>query len=467
MEAPLRAALLVVASLGASLGAGCFVSEGDCVQRGVSVTPCTVQLRPGQTAVLTARVPGAPGEPVDWIVPEAALGAFTLQADGNRLTMISKSNVPANFPVQASSQAEPSFYGGAVVGQSSATFSSQPPPFFFFGGGLPVGTKAGATAVGGNLYFVAYADALAPLRQESDNRFLKRYNLANNQLSADIPDQFLLFDGPNAPIRPNVAADCAGNAYWIDLLNLPNEYVLRRLRAGSNVVETRPFLNGSVPQFLEIETRSIAVGCQGQIFFVGDDAARRSLWFVTAFGSDPEPVEVPELDDFAFSYLSLAVDEEGRLVAGADFVDGAPLVRLILELVPARLGDSTALRWEGRVDSTFVVDDTLGGVGTLALDRRGAIYAARDEFGKAGDGFGTLSAHNALGETIYVLRDYIYVCPSGCSVPDCGEKVPFNDIQWIGVGEEGRLRAIVRPVADGGLPAPCQESVRLLLLDPQ
>ncbi len=459
------------------LASGCFVSGSDCVQQGVTVTPCTIQLRPGQTAVLEARIPGAPAEPVSWFVPEAA-GILEASANGNRLVLISISNVSASIPVQATSDTDSSLYGGSVIGVSAATFGGLPPPLFVFGGGFPVGTKAGATAVGGNLYFVAYADSLASAQAtssfqpgESTNRFLKRYTLAGNQLSVDVPDQFLFFTGPDAPIVPNVVADCAGNAYWIDLATLPNGYVLRRLAAGSNTVEERPFLVNQTPRFQSMSPRTLAVSCQGEIFFIAEELSFVSLWRLASFFAPPEPVSVPELDDFAFVYESLAVDEAGRLLAATRFPDGAggfpALVRLIVRAVPGKSGEPTDLILVGEPDPVFVADDGLGGVSTFALDRHGAVYAARVALTPLGDPLaGVLSVHNTRGDLVYLLDRYPLQCPPACSDPACGTDVPFTDIQWLGVATDGRLR-IVDALRDPDPLPGCDESVRLVLLEPQ
>lgn len=461
----------------ALFGTGCFVSESDCVQQGVSVTPCTLQLRPGQTAVIDARIPGAPNELVSWFVPEAA-GILDISPNGNRLVLISVANVPASIPVQATSDLDENLYGGAVIGLSPATFGSSPPPIFISGGGFPVGTKAGATAVGGNLYFVAYADSLAPLQLqdsfapgEATNRFLKRYTLVGSQLTADIPDQFEFFTGPNALIFPNVVADCAGNAYWIDLEALPNRFVLRRLMAGSNTVEERPLLIDQVPQFSAINTRTLAVSCQGELYFIGEDSSDVQLFRLASFFSQARPVEVLDLLEFPFEYRTLAVDEVGRLLAAAPFPDvsggNPPLARLIVSSIPDPDGEPGDTILVAQSDPIFTPDDNLGGVAAFALDRHGAIYASRVILPPGDPPFaGQITVHNTRGALVYMLDRYTLECPSTCAAPACGTEIPFADILSLGVSTDGRLRIIDAVLDPAPLPG-CDQSVRLILLDPQ
>lgn len=241
----MNARLLIGGLIGLGCGS-CFVSEGECVQRGVQVTPCAISVRAGQTLVLQASVPGDPSAPVIWELAEATEDAFEGEENGNQIVLISKRNVQGVYPVQATSADNPSLYGGTAVGVSSATFGGQAPPIVMFGGDFPVTGRVGATAAGGERYYVAYAAnppsgspqdstgqgpeigmASAPASfvevhphagpSPATNYFVKQFDAGTNQLLVSLSGQFLSFTGQaTSVVAPNIEADCHGTGYWID-----------------------------------------------------------------------------------------------------------------------------------------------------------------------------------------------------------------------------------------------------------
>lgn len=452
---------ILALSAGLSL-ASCFVSEGDCVTNGVVVEPCLVSAKAGQTIVLRAAVVGAPSEPINWFLPPSAESAFSKVATDNELTLVSLQNVPGSYAIQASSRTDPLTYGGSVVGVGSASFSSQPPPFVVFGGDFPGGNTYGATAVGGNLYYVAYANTApslaAPpgsslLPPPSTNFFVKQYGLATNALLADIPGQFLQFTSPSGPIVPNIAADCAGNGYWIDVASsgLPN-YVLRKLGPGSTTATER-----SLGAFSQFAFQAFAVGCDGAIYFVarpvGFNAAE--LFLLTSF--DGVLTRVRTLPDFLAPVVdALAVDVNGRLLAGDRNPDGSPA---IFRLVVDRLAPGGPV---ATLDTSFASVGDLSGATALASDAAGVVYGALDN----GDGTSRIAAFNELGAEIYSIDTYAYFCPGTCANPLCDTQIPFTQILSLGASPGGALRAFDGPDTST-LPAECQEALRFVLIDPQ
>jgi len=444
------------------VASGCFVSESDCVQRGVVVEPCTIQAKAGQTIVLTAGIPGAPNEPVDWILPASVASAFSVTAQPNQLTLVSLQNVPGTYPIQASSQTDPTTYGGSAVGVSSAAFSSQPPPFVYFGGDLPVGSKASATAAGGNLYYVAYAGVGSFLPPESSlvgptaNFFVRQYSLATNQLLREISGQFTTFAGTQTatPIIPNVAADCAGNGYWVDYVpGSPPNYVLRRLGADGSGPQEQ-----SLGDFVTFEFQTLSVACDGSIYYIGDPVGGQSqpeLFRIASFGSVPSIVLVtpPEI---AFFTDSLVVDPEGRLIGGSSSGSGVvPAVARLLVDASSKGAPVAAL------DPTFVADIPAPFVQDVAVDGLGVVYAAIS--GKSGP---SVAALNSIGTVVYQISSYEYFCPSGCVLPTCGSQIPFTDILSLTAAPNGSLRVVDDPDTSN-FTGSCVEGVRLVLIDAQ
>lgn len=341
----------------AALASSCFVSEGECTQAGLQVDPCTVSARAGQTIVIQAAPPGAPDSPVDFILPESAATAFAIQSEPNRLTLVSTQNVTGFFPVQATSQVDETKTGGATVAVAQANFGSTPPPFVLFGGDFPVGTKASATAAGGNLYYVAYADSSSSALGAGNplNNFVRQYDVNTNQLLAQATDQFLSFGSKAAPVvvAPNVAADCQGFGYWVDS-DAKNGYVLRRLAPRSQVVNEQVL--GSYDSF-RLDT--LSVGCDGDLYFVASRAAQ------TGFDG---PV------------LAAKVQPDGAVVLSGDFTsfNGVPCGRIV-RLLPS-----------GQRDSSF-------NVGGLGADARVSALAVQPD-GKivAGGEFTTFNGQTAL-----------------------------------------------------------------------
>jgi hypothetical protein len=74
---------------------------------------------------------------------------------------------------------------------------------------------------------------------------------------------------------------------------------------------------------------------------------------------------------------------------------------------------------------------------------------------------------NSLGAEFYRESSYQLACASGCSAPACGESVSFTRISSLGIAANGALRIIDDIAADPDLPVECQESVRIVVLDPQ
>lgn len=271
--------ILLVAALAAA-STSCFVSEGgqvpnECLQNGILVDPCVVNARAGQTVELAGSIAGAPGAPVDWILPKSAADAFDIVAEPNRLTLVSKQNVDSIFPVQASDPADSARFSGASIQVARADFSNTPPPFVLFGGDLPVGSKSSATAAGGNLYYVAYADSAAPFAATGGaglgtglNFYVQQFEVGTNRLLATISGQFLGFDDPQAslPIVPNVAADCDGNGYWVDV-DPALGYVLRKLAPGATNYEQQ-----ALGAYSELRLDTLSVACDGTLYFVGQTA---------------------------------------------------------------------------------------------------------------------------------------------------------------------------------------------------
>jgi len=255
----------------ASLASSCFVSEGECESRGVRLDPCQLSARAGQTVVIEATVDGAPEAPVNWILPAAIADAFTVQAEPRRLTLIGRQNVSAVFPLQASAVGDDTRLGGAALQVNSASFGSAPPPFVLFGGDFPVGSEATATAAGGNLYYVAYADSSGGLSAQGEaqgpptNFFVRQLDIRTNQLLASVGDQFLEFTGSGQGlIEPNIAADCEGNGYWVDY-DPRRGYVLRRLAPGAATADER-----LLGEFVDFRLGTLAVACGGEIHYVAE-----------------------------------------------------------------------------------------------------------------------------------------------------------------------------------------------------
>ena len=264
----------LAALVAASLAGSCFVSEGECESRGVHLDPCQLSARAGQTVVIEATVDGAPEAPVNWILPAAIADAFTVQSEPRRLTLIGRQNVSAVFPLQASAVGDDTRIGGAALQVNSASFGSAPPPFVLFGGDFPVGSEATATAAGGNLYYVAYADSsgglssLGPPPGPPANFFIRQLDIRTNQLLASVGDQFLQFTGSGqGVIEPNVAADCDGNGYWVDY-DPTRGYVLRRLALGAVEPDERV-----LGEFLNFRLGTLSVACDGAIYFVAEASA--------------------------------------------------------------------------------------------------------------------------------------------------------------------------------------------------
>lgn len=265
---------LLIAVLAAAT-TSCFVSESgqvanNCLQNGILVDPCVVNARAGQTVELAGSIAGNPGAPVDWILPQSAADAFDVVAEPNKLTLVSKQNVTAVFPVQASDPADSARFSGASIQVSRADFANTPPPFVLFGGDLPVGSKSSATAAGGNLYYVAYADSNPPgsVVGAPLNFYVQQYETSTNRLLATVVGQFLDFNDPQAalPIVPNVAADCAGNGYWIDV-DPALGYVLRKLAPGATTYE-QVALGG----YTQLRLDTLSVACDGALYFIGQTA---------------------------------------------------------------------------------------------------------------------------------------------------------------------------------------------------
>jgi len=442
--------------------AACFVSESDCVQRGVVVDPCSIQAKAGQTIVLTAEIPGAPNEPVDWIVSASVLSAFDVTSQPNRLTLVSLQNVPGVYPIQASSQTDPLMYGGSAVGVSSATFSSQAPPFVYFGGDLPVGSKASATSAGGNLYYVAYAGVGTFLAPESNlvgptaNFFVRQYSLATNQLLREISGQFTGFLGTQTltPIIPNVAADCAGNGYWVDFVNgVPPDYVLRRLGADGSGPQEQ-----SLGQFTTFEFQTLSVACDGAIYYIGDPVGGLSepvLFRIAAFGSPPAPVLVtpPEL---VLSTDSVVLDAQSRLIFGSSTGGGglSGISRLVVD--PFSAGGPIAV-----LDPTFNADTGGQSVFDVAVDGFGVVYAAT-----TGNSGPSIAALNSMGTLVYEITSYEYFCPNACVLPICGTEIPFTVILSVAAAPNGALRIVDDPDTSN-LPGSCVQALRFVLIDPQ
>jgi len=264
-------AALVVASLAGS----CFVSEGECPSNGITLTPCQLSSRAGQTVVVEATIAGgsAPAS-VNWILPSTVGEAFTVFAEPSRLTLIGRQNVSAVFPVQANLAEDGTRSAGASLQVRATNFGSAPPPFVLFGGDFPVGSEATATAAGGNLYYVAYADSsgglssLGTAQGPPTNFFIRQLDIRTNQLLASVGDQFLQFTGSGqGVIEPNVAADCDGNGYWVDY-DPARGYVLRRLAPGAAVPDER-----LLGEFLDFRLGTLSVACDGAIYFVAEASA--------------------------------------------------------------------------------------------------------------------------------------------------------------------------------------------------
>jgi len=438
----------------------CFVSPGDCVQEGVQVDPCFVAARPGQTLTLNATVIGAPTAAVQWEVSSATNAAFAIQPNGNSLTLISQQNTQGSFSVTARSLDNETIRGGSVITTKPAGFNPQPSPFVFTGGPTPnrnfIGT---ATASGGGVYYVAYADFNSPdfpavggAPPPAVNHFVKQFDLQTNVVLGEVPDQFDGFGG--GTIVPNIAADCAGNGYWIDdrcLDGCNGDYALFQLAPGSST-PVQPQFN--FPSNTTPETDTLTVGCDGAIYFVASVSRNQILYTIPVYGDQPIPIVVTGRQSFAFFVDCLAVDFQGRLLAGDENQDGSePLQRLLLG--PVIGGVITAT-----VDTDFTPGLTESeGVSSIAVDPSGIVYATV---------FGTqVRAFNELGDPVYTVSSYLHLCPSGCTSADCNTIVPFQDIQSIAVTANGGLRVlddVSIPVTD---PAPCQETVRLILIDPQ
>lgn len=435
-------ALVAVLALGA-----CFVSEGDCVQNGIVVQPCAINARAGQTVVLRAAVVGAPEEPIDWILPASAGAAFAVSTTDNSITLISLQNVSASYPIQASSRTEDSVYGGSVVGVGSATFGSQPPPFVLFGGDLPVGSKAGATAAGGNLYYVAYASSELFVGG-SPNFFVKQYDLATNALLADIPGQFSLFDGTGAsPIFPNVEADCQGNGYWVDRLNDQNQtIVLRRLAPGATTPDQQVL--GDNTTIASFVLPSLSVSCTGRIYFLMEPQGQSLplLFRIDAFGSTPFEVITPS---FSFqSTPAMAIDGLGRLLFADNSGEGPPVNRWLVTEEPFPAANP---------DPSFV-PTTVARTDHVTVDGAGVIYYVLNAQ--------EIVAMNELGGDVYSIDRYDLYCPEGCTEVLCDTPIPFTRIVSIDAAPNGALRVIDDPDTST-LPAACGESLRFVLIDPR
>lgn len=327
MKPSLACATLAAAHL---VGA-CFVSEGECESRGVRLDPCQILARAGQTLVIEANIDGAPDASVNWILPATVGNAFGVLAEPRRLTLVGRQNVSAIFPLQANVAGDDTRTGGAALQVNSASFGSAPPPFLVFGGDFPVGSEAMATAAGGNLYYVAYADSSSGSAAQPEmlgpvtNFYVRQLDIRTDEVLNTITGQFLQFTGAGGLIEPNIAADCEGNGYWVDF-DPKQGFVLRRLRPQASEPDEQVLGN-----FLEFPRQTLTVACDGTIYYVAETAAGGTT---------------TEADD-TVAAIELLPDNRGYIGGRFQTYDSSPL------------GGIARLRIDGTVDGQF---DPAGGV---------------------------------------------------------------------------------------------------------
>lgn len=451
----------------------CFVSPGDCRNEGVKVEPCLLGARPGQTITLTASVEGSPSAQIGWELSDAVDAAFAKEVNGNRLTLISRQNSQGTFGITARSVANDALRGGAVISTNQAGYSSQPSPFQLIGGNF--GIFGADVAAGGGVYYVAYADAtasaVAPLGVGTvTNFFVKKFDLITNQLLAVVTGQFQGL-GSNT-IFPNIAADCLGRGYWVDdVYNERGDYALRRLSVGATTPDQPEY---NFPGNIDPLVQTLAVTCNGTIYFIGvENNQLRRLYTIPAYGQAPIPVTLVG-QNFSFNNPALAVDKEGRVLIGEGFPFTEPSLRRFN--ITGGSGTFTAT-----VDAAWVPPITTdNGVKAIATDDSGVYYVVTrtlqfdvegaaagkgpQPLGSSGD---AIRAINDLGDIVYSIQSYTRNCPSGCTASTCGQEVPFENIQSIAVSPTGGIRVIDDVFIPGTEPSACQETFRLVLINPQ
>jgi hypothetical protein len=230
---------------------------------------------------------------------------------------------------------------------------------------------------------------------------------------------------------------------------------VRRLRPGQDTPATRV-----IQQFVGVNFRSIAVDCDGRIYFIARPIGS-NLDVLFRLDSFQGALRNVRINGYSAGLVdALAVDAQGRLLAADLNPDGTQAVER-LNVAETPTGP------EATRDADFVVAPFLEGAGALTSDATGVIYAAAVPEA-APVGFGGLVrivALNELGDRVYTIATYEYECPPGCALAACGDAVPFTDILSLGVSASGRLR-VVDDVLTDSQPAACQETIRFLLIDP-
>jgi uncharacterized delta-60 repeat protein len=182
------------------------------------------------------------------------------------------------------------------------------------------------------------------------------------------------------------------------------------------------------------------------------------LYRLASFEAEPRVFESGDESALGFlsSVQSMAIDKQGRIVLG-DPTGAYGVARLLVSLELEQVA----------LDEDFQPNG-LGSVFDVAVDSGDAIYAASGGFvSEQGLGFHSVVGLNSLGAEFYRESSYQLACASGCSAPACGESVSFTRISSLGIAANGALRIIDDIAADPDLPVECQESVRIVVLDPE
>ena len=431
-------ALLCVALLPA-----CFVDSGECVAQGVRVTPCTIPMKIGQTRTFTAAVTADPDEDVDWLISPAVDTGFDAFVDGNELELVGTLGLGGVYKLRAASATDPERFGEAIISMTTHSYGYPPPPVQVNGTDFPEDYE-GEVAVGGDLYYVAYADPLILARSSvvPANFFVQQFALNGDAELAAVEGQFALF-GARDPlgVPPNIAADCQGNGYWLDRPDNTSPIEIRRLST-AGTLSSFP-----LPNFDDVG--AMAVACDGKLYFYGLAAGANfgELYQISSFGAAPVLFAIPEAPFAGSTFDSIATDPENRLILGDQNPDGNPAIIRVIPDPVLPIGD---------VDETFAVDLALPGVSAVAVDGSSVVYGAAQN---------AILGINSLGTLIYVVNTYLYNCPAGCATADCGSLVQFQDIRSLGAADDGRLR-VIDNVTLGAVPLECQVTLRLILIDP-
>jgi len=180
----------------------------------------------------------------------------------------------------------------------------------------------------------------------------------------------------------------------------------------------------------------------------------QELYKIPEFGEDPVVIAVP---GFTVGYFdSIAADSENRILLGTQCSNVGP-TPAIIRVFP-----------NGGVDESFAVDASVFGVQAIATDGQGVVYAVPSD--SSGCALAarvptSILGFNSLGAQLFQIGEYLYNCPAACATSDCGKLVPFQDIQSIAAGPDGRVR-VIDNVTLGTAPVECQVTLRLILLDP-